>query len=162
LYPVVGAGALLGSVCGSLLASRILAFAGARSLLLAGAAGLAVAAVVFKALLRVPPAPPAAEPRRAGARLIQSQPYLRRLILLALATSATVTVVDSLFKSAAAARMSGAELGHFLATMYAVLPALALVFQLGLASFLLRRFGPVATVGTLPALLAPLGIAAAA
>jgi AAA family ATP:ADP antiporter len=159
LYPLVGAGALLGSASGSAAAARLVGAAGPRPLLLASAAALAVAAAVVTTFLRAPSAP--SDAPRAAAGLIQTQPYLRRLILLALAAAATVTVVDYLFKSAAAAHLHGAELGAFFATVYAVLPALALVVQLALAPLLVRRLGAVGTAGALPVALLPLGVAAA-
>src|SRR5262249_55452616 len=130
LYPLVGAGALVGASLGALAAAALLHYIHPRALLFVAAAIFLGTAFLVPAFGRPSTAAaPAEEPGHnvaVGARLLASQTYLRRLLLLTLATTVTVTVVDYLFKSGVAAAVPPHELGRFLAKTYAVLPAVAL------------------------------------
>lgn len=162
LYPLVGAGALVGAALGSLAADRLLHVMPPRGLLLVAAAVLAGTALVVpilgKAAGKDEPSAPDGRVGQ-GARMMASHIYLRRIFLLTLVTMTTVTIVDFVFKSAVAANVAPDHLGRFLAKTYAVLSGVALLVQLAVAPWLVARFGVVAALVALPIALVGGGVA---
>jgi HEAT repeat protein len=67
-------------------------------------------------------------------------------------------MTDYLFKSVAAQRIPKEELGAFFARTYAILNAIALVVQVGIAGLLIRRLGVLASLAVLPLCLAAGGL----
>ena len=79
--------------------------------------------------------------------------YVRLVTLLIAASTMTLLCIDYVFKASAARELDSAELGVFFARFYAILNLVAFVFQLALATQLLRRLGVLAAVAILPMLL---------
>jgi HEAT repeat protein len=160
VYALIGAGGLLGATAGSVLAAGLLEVMGAAELVLV-AAGVFAMTSTAPGFVRVPPAEET--PRRAdagdeaatrgGLSFLRAHPYLRRLALIVIVSTVTVTVADFLFKSVVASEVSPDNLGTFFAQFYAGLNAAALIVQLGLASWLLRTIGVSRTLTVMPALI---------
>ena len=158
VFGVVAAGGLIGATTGSFIAERIVDVSEPRHLLLAAAGLMVVAAFapsLWGAIERLP------ETRRVrgqgtgtGVRLLRSQPYLRRLLLIVLASTVALTGVDYLFKSVVAETVSNEGLGEFFARFYLALNFLGLVFQLALSAWLVRVLGVNRALLALPAVLA--------
>jgi AAA family ATP:ADP antiporter len=156
LFGFIGAGSVLGAVAGAAAAAALTRSFSARHLLAVGAGVLAATALGPAALLRSPPSSaPRAGARtsfRADLRDVAAHPYVRRILVLVLVATVTVTCVDYLFKAAVAERISKDALGSFFATVYTVLNAIAFVVQIGAVSLLLRLLGVQRTVLIMPAL----------
>lgn len=152
VYPWIGVGGLLGATVGSGLAASLLLELRPRFLLLLGAGLYAVAAVVA----RIEPGEVATRPSFVVAPVRNAREprqYLRLLVIAAVLASATFTVVDYLFKSTVAATVPQAELASSFARAYTVMNLLALVFQVVVAPFILRRAGTPVAAMLLPTLL---------
>jgi AAA family ATP:ADP antiporter len=85
---------------------------------------------------------------------ILASPYLRRMALLMVLSTATLLSVDYVFKSSAAHVIPPAELGRFFAGWYAVFNGASLFVQIFLTSRMLRQLGVVAALVLLPMLIA--------
>ncbi len=152
LFGAIGAGGVIGAVCGSAGAIVVLRVLPVQSLLLVGALVFVATAI---ALTLHPPreSEPAASIRRrsvGGLPLITKQPYLMRVAALVVLSTLALLVLDYVFKSAAARAMTKAELGPFFARYYAILNSAALGMQLFVAGRLMRRVGVVAALAILP------------
>lgn len=151
LFPLIGAGGLVGATLGSAGAGVLLAlFDGDGRLLIAVAGGLFVVAAVVPlgfAAPRVVEAPRRRRGRPPAAqgvlRLLVSDRYLLRLFIMVLVSAVLLTGIDFLFKStvASAAQQSGWALGPFFARFYAAVAVVALLVQLVVAPRLLRAVG---------------------
>ncbi|MBK6689830.1 MAG: HEAT repeat domain-containing protein [Deltaproteobacteria bacterium] len=86
-------------------------------------------------------------------RELRARPYLGRLVVLVGLSTGAVLVADYLFKSVVAKSMPAADLGAFFAVAYAVMNTIALVVQLFLSQYLVRRLGVIAAFGILPSFL---------
>lgn len=84
---------------------------------------------------------------------LRTWPYLRRLVALIGVSTAAVLAADYLFKSTVARSLPAEQLGSFFATAYTVMNATALIVQLVLAQYLVRRIGIIAAYCVLPTLL---------
>jgi ATP:ADP antiporter, AAA family len=76
-----------------------------------------------------------------------------RITLLVVLSTAAVLAVDYLFKQSVAANVAPSDLGRYLARYYALLNAVALVIQLFVSSFLVRRMGVTSALLLTPTLL---------
>ncbi len=143
LFGIMGAGGALGLSIGSALsawlATRPVSSPG---LLLVAAAILAVS-VVPALLLRGGGNPGDEQPEALPPpyRVMKQEPHARRLFLLVLTSTATVTIADYLFKTSVAASVSRDRLPAFFGTFYALVAIADLLIQLGLSAWFLRRFG---------------------
>lgn len=94
------------------------------------------------------------EPKaKADGSPFEREPLLTRIAILVALATATVLVVDYLFKLKVARTVPPAELGQFFARFYTGLNALSIVVQLGVAGWLVRRVGVAAALGFTPFLL---------
>jgi ATP:ADP antiporter, AAA family len=159
LYALIGAGGLLGATCGALAAASLLQKVDARDLILFASAAFAVSALgpryISGGERDAPPrsVPADESPTRGGLAFLRGHPYLRRLALLVLLSTITVTLADYVFKATVAARVEPDELGTFFGQFYASLNAVALLVQLSLAPWLLRNAGVNRTLSVMPGLL---------
>ena len=154
LYGFIGAGSVLGGVLGAVLARLSISLMSPRSAVLL-AAGIFVLAAVPCLVITVPreeKAPKrrgrgheADEPRRpvsATVGLLWENAFARRVLVIVLVSTVTVTIADYLFKSQIAESITDTRLlGKYLSTFYAVTNALALVTQLAIAPWVFRRAG---------------------
>jgi hypothetical protein len=175
LFGPIAAGGIAGAVCGAGGAAIALSVVPVGSLLLASAA-LFLATAVFlttfdvaaheapeeiakvsdtapPSVREVAPASTAALERESTIGMIARHPYLRRMALITVLSTAALLVTDYLFKSVASQRVPAAELGAFFARTYAVLNAVSLAVQLLLAGRILRQLGVVPALFLLPLLL---------
>jgi hypothetical protein len=159
LYNVVWTGSLLGASAGALVARYVAQHASASTLVLASAVLLAAtAALPAMALGRsARRGPPSSSPRAPmtlaeGVRLLQREPYVRRLAVLVLVSTVALTLADYVFKSAVARAVPGEELGAFFGGFYTVLNLLALFAQVAIGSWLFRVVGLHRALWILPAL----------
>ncbi|HEX7671219.1 MAG TPA: hypothetical protein VF395_16610 [Polyangiaceae bacterium] len=157
IFSVVGAGGLAGAVAGAALAGALLLTLPARSLLLVAGGILAVTALLPllfsqaeapRGTSRRPP-----PPSLSWLGLVRGEPYLQRLLWVALASSVLVTGVDFVFKATASVDLAPDQLGPFFARYYASIGIIALLVQLFLAPRLLRLFGVNGSLLVLPTLL---------
>lgn len=155
LYGFIGAGAVLGGVVGAVAARLSISLLSPRSAVLL-AAGLFVLAAVPCLIISLPVEAKAPKrrgkrhdhdddvkrPIRATAELLWENAFARRVLLIVLVSTITVTVVDFLFKSELAREITDTRLlGKKLSTFYGVTNTLALVAQLAIAPWVFRRAG---------------------
>ncbi len=154
LYGVIGAGAVLGGVVGAVLARLSISMMSPRSAVLL-AAGIFVLAALPCLVISLPPG--AKAPKRRGKRqddhavrrpmsatveLLWENAFARRVLLIVLVSTITVTIADFLFKAELAREFTDTRvLGKKLSTFYAVTNSLALVAQLAIAPWVFRRAG---------------------
>lgn len=161
LFGPVASGGVLGAVAGATAAMFALKFLDVTTLLLAASglflltAGLLTIGTPDESKAPVNAPPPAVAPmldlKPAG--LFKKHPYLVRLALLAAISTAALLATDYLFKSVLAETQKIENLGEFLARYYAVLNAIALVVQVGIAGRIVRRQGVFVASTVLPTLL---------
>jgi ATP:ADP antiporter, AAA family len=170
LFAPISSGGVLGAVAGAGAAFAIVRAAPVEQLLLVSAGIFLVTAFVLTTLrnddAEVAPLAVAApddedEAARRGGLIaeIRRWPYLGRLVGLIGVSTAAVLTADYLFKSTVARTLPAAELASFFATAYAAMNAVALVVQLVLAQYLVRRLGILAAFCVLPVLLVAGGAA---
>src|SRR5690606_29247896 len=155
LLGLVSSGGVLGAVAGASLAIAVLEVLPVRQLLLLAAGCFMLAAMQLTSVDDEVEVSHARRPlvERGALRLLREQPYLVGLaVLLGLSTSALL-ITDYLFKSVAARSFEAGELGRFFAVYYAALNGVALVVQLVLSGYLVRRLGVIAAFLVLPLLL---------
>jgi AAA family ATP:ADP antiporter len=182
LFALIGTGSVLGAIAGSGLAQIVATMWTPRALLLCASATLAASALGPLLLTRTadgapetgrqrapradaarsgeaahPPASPAL--RRSfevadSLRLVWRHPYARRLALLVLLSTVTLTMVDYLFKSWLARTVSAAQLGYVFATAYFILNCFSLLAQIALVGVLTHTLGVSRVLAILPALIA--------
>jgi ATP:ADP antiporter, AAA family len=161
----IGSAGVLGGTLGALGAAGVLVLAPVRSLLLVSAAIFLVAALVLLATLRtrdVPGARPAAErspPLSQSTRAIRTDPFLTRIALLVVVSTAAVVTLDYFFKWTVAQTVPHEQVPRLVARYYAVLNVLSLVVQLFVSSALVRRAGVANAMVLTPLLLLGGGIA---
>lgn len=164
LFAPISSGGVLGAVAGASAAVAILRHRPVPQLLLVSAAIFLITAFLLTTLRNDDAAAPVAEaePAREGEGEPVRQglfaemgrwPYLSRLVGLIAISTAAVLGADYLFKSTVARSLPAAELGSFFATSYMAMNAAALVVQLLLAQYLVRRLGILAAYCVLPVLL---------
>lgn len=163
LYPIIGAGAVVGGITGAGFAALIATQLPASFLVLAAAATFGATS-----LLR-PAAPPRdAEVTDAGdlplntaVRLVLARPYLVRVVGLLFLAAVTFTLVDFVFKSVVDRSIAPENLDEFFALTYLGLNLLSLLVQVGIAGWLIRRLGVNRAMAVVPFLIlvASLGVA---
>lgn len=165
LFGFVGAGGVLGATAGAATARAVAGAMDTRHLLVAACALFAAAIIparVVEARAADPAKPKATQAVRptarggeglwADARATARDPYLSRILLLALVATVCLTFVDYLFKLVVAREVPKEALGTTFATIYTVMNAVALVVQLGLVSTALRVLGVHRALAILPLL----------
>jgi ATP:ADP antiporter, AAA family len=155
LGPVATAGALGGAV-GSGAAAGLLNVVHIKALLL-------ISAFVFAGASAVVAWAPAGEARKAPVtpgvqaqkplQIGRAEPFVRRIAVLAVASTAAVVTLDYFFKWSVARNVSHEHVAHFIATFYAALNGVALLTQLLGTGALVRRVGVAAALVVTPFLL---------
>jgi uncharacterized protein YjbI with pentapeptide repeats len=160
LFGLIGSGSVLGAVLGAGLARLLVHSADVRVLLVASVVLLATALgpAVWLARLAASNSTPASQSApsllEADLSLVRDSPYLRRVLAIVLISTIALTLVDYLFKSAAAARCGSIEeLAAFFASTYFVLNLLALMVQAIGVGWLLRLLGVHGSFLVLPVML---------
>ena len=158
VYGLIGAGGLIGATTGSITSAALLQWMDTRSLLLAASLGLVITGIFPLFLSSTQQSPltksfPEKNSPMGTWQVFVQQPYLRTLLFIVFLGTVTVTFVDLTFKTVLAEKVSPEKLGTTFAGLYAVLNATALIVQLTLAPFLIRRLGVYRAVGVLPCLL---------
>ncbi len=162
LFPIFGAGGILGSVVGGLLTPFLARLVGAENLLLVWAGGLVIAAALCRVALDAGTAERPAPSHRRGALLRDIREgfgFVRRSRLL-MAMAAAAVLFSVLFYSlflpfatAATARFTDAdELAGFLGLVGAVVAGTAFLLSMVLTNRLFARFGVPTMILVLPLL----------
>lgn len=166
LYPIIGAGSVVGALAGSALASALAGVVRADILVLVAAGGFAIAAVLARTLSFHPTTAEATatEPRPAldrslsDAALFARHPYVRRVGIFVVVSAATFTLGDFAWKSTVASSVPPEALARTIATLSLVANVLSLGGQLMLAPWIFRRFDVGVALAVLPVLLAISGV----
>lgn len=167
LFALIGTGSVAGAIAGSALAQVLASRLPTQHLLGAAAASLLAASVVPFILTRHTGgehtrATAGQEPDNAGSKAIDltepirvawSSPYTKRLAILVMVSTITLTVVDYLFKSAMADTVPASQLGYVFATTYLILNVFSLLAQVLLVGVLTRTLGVSRVLALLPLLL---------
>ncbi len=159
VYAFIGAGGVLGAVVGSAAARGVTAVAESRHLILAACVPLVASGLASIAVLGASAAAPEVEVEGAPAAppptsrdLLQADPYVARLTLLALVSTIVLTGVNYLFNSAVVHHIEPAKLGKFFATLNIAENGLGLVAQVFLVPWLLRVLSVSRALTILPGL----------
>jgi AAA family ATP:ADP antiporter len=162
LGPIAAAG-VLGGTLGSTAAAGLLTVLHVKALLLVSA-GLLTAASLVILWGRRPELPGATEPPAARIRqspeMLKAEPFLRRIALLVVTSTAAALAVDYFFKWSVARSVAPEHVATFVARYYAVLNVLSLATQVLVSGALVRRMG-VATAMVVTPLLFATGAAGA-
>lgn len=158
LFAPISSGGVLGAVVGASAAIGVLRTRPVQQLLLVSAGIFLITALLLTTLRNDEAAAPVAvagddAPPEGLIAELRRWPYLGRLVGLIGVSTAAVLAADYLFKSTVARNLPAAELGSFFATAYTAMNAAALVVQLLLAQYLVRRLGILAAYCVLPTLL---------
>ncbi len=157
LLGIVGAAGVLGAVLGSTAAAALLALMPVKALLLVSSGTLLVTA----AMLLWKPTPeqspghvrPEVLPLRRGTAALREEPFLRRIALLVVVSTAAALFLDYFFKWTVVRTVPHAQIAGFVARYYAWLNGLSLLAQLFVTGALVRRVGVATTMVVTPALL---------
>ena len=153
-FGFIGTGGLVGAVAGSTGARVLLQFASPALLLPAAAALTFAAALLSATAIRPGPTGPAAEPETPVARAVPAElrqdPYLRSLAVLALLTAVSATALDYLFKAAVVSSTAPPRIPRVVANVNMAQSVLALLMELLLVRWLLRRAGVTRSLALLP------------
>jgi AAA family ATP:ADP antiporter len=145
LLRFVGAGGVLGGALGSWVSAALLSFVHSRTLLLfAAGVFLFTSLLVFFGIPAVgDPAPAAAgvPASRRGMDVLRAEPFLRRIALLVVVSTAAALFVDYFFKWTVARTVPHHEIARFVARTYAWLNLLSLLAQILVTGALVRRVG---------------------
>jgi len=143
LGPIGGAG-VVGGALGSVAAAAILMVTRVKDLLLVSAAVFLVtgALLAWTRAGEAPVAPPP-PPRRSRrpTEAIRTDPFLGRIALLVVVSTAAMVTIDYYFKWTVAQTVPHEHVARLVARYYAVLNGLALVVQLFVSGALVRRIG---------------------
>jgi AAA family ATP:ADP antiporter len=156
LGPIAAAG-VLGGTLGSTAAAGLLAVLPVKALLLVSAGLLASASLVILWGRRPePPGPtaPAAARIRQSPEMLRAEPFLRRIALLVITSTAAALAVDYFFKWSVAQSVAPEHVATFVARYYAVLNVLSLVTQVLVSGALVRRMGVAMAIVVTPLLFA--------
>jgi AAA family ATP:ADP antiporter len=166
LLGIVGAAGVLGGAVGSAAAATILIVLHTRSLLLVSSGVLLVTVIVLVWMPDgehgPPPRPTALLPSRRDAADLRAEPFLRRIALLVVVSTAAALLLDYFFKWTVARTVPHDEIARFVARYYAWLNGLSVVAQLFVTGVLVRRIGVATTVIVTPFLLLLGGVGALA
>jgi AAA family ATP:ADP antiporter len=145
LFGPIGSAGVVGGALGASAAAALVSWVTIRSLPLIAATLLAAAAVIALSIAPPPPKLRAAEQPKVKlvtlARTFSAEPFLMRVGILVVLTTATALAIDYFFKWTVARSLPHAARGVFVARYYAVVNGAALVVQLFLGSALVRRLG---------------------
>ncbi len=169
LFGPLAAGGVLGAVAGASFAVATLEYIEVRDLMLVAAGLFMATAMVLTGETIDAPSQVSLEeaeekPRSTIARELtyfKENPYLLRLALLIAISTAAVLVTDFIFKAHTAAQFQSnpEQLGLFFARYYAILNAVALLVQILLASYIVKKAGVLMAFMILPLLLTVGGVA---
>ena len=166
LFPLVASGTVAGSLVGFGSGGLLAAHFGPRALLVGSATAFLASAAVAVAWWYVPapvervgdepPASSAADVEHGWQHLSLAvrHPYVRRLALLLLVASVSVTLSDYVFKSAVSQAVPGPHLGTFLATAYFAFDLVALLLLLIAVAPAVRTLGAPGALAVRPVCLA--------
>ncbi len=154
VYAAIGVGSIAGAIAGNALASALGSRIAPEWLLAVATIGLTITAGTALALRAATSSEPTSTARREGlatsAAYIASDPFARRIVLVALTSAMVITLADYLFKSTIAAEIPREQLGSYFARVYLALNALSLVSQAFLAHVAIRRLGVPVAAAVLP------------
>jgi ATP/ADP translocase/HEAT repeat protein len=155
LGPIAAAG-VIGATLGSSLAAALLMVLRVKALLLVSGGILMLAVAVVSYRMRpealVPPVPDRSTKLIESSEELRREPFLRRIALLVVASTAAAVAIDYFFKWTVARDVPPTEVARFVARYYAALNGLSLVAQVFVSGALVRRVG-VATAGIVTPLL---------
>ncbi len=159
LFPIIGSGSAVGALIGYAAAGAIARRAGAETLLWASGGIFLLSAagpLLFERsrthgrnVAEKPVAPPRPGVRDSVSTAVY-HPYVRRVALILLLSSVTVTLVDFAFKSTVARTIPADDLVLFFARFHLVFNAVSLMALLTVATPLVRRVGVTGTLAILP------------
>jgi AAA family ATP:ADP antiporter len=109
-----------------------------------------------------PPGPTGVLPSRRDADDLREEPFLRRIALLVVVSTAAALFLDYFFKWTVARTVPHHEIAGFVARYYAWLNALSVVAQIFVTGILVRRIGVATTMIVTPLLLLVGGVGALA
>ena len=161
----IGSAGVLGGTLGAFGAAAVLVVAPVRALLLVSAAIFLVAASVLIATMRTRGVPgperiAALSPAlRQSTRTLRTDPFLARIALLVVVSTAAVVTLDYFFKWTVAQTVPHDQVPRLVARYYAVLNGLSLVVQIFVSSALVRRAGVANAMILTPLLLLGGGVA---
>ncbi len=162
LFGPIASGGVLGGVAGATTAAAVVHAFPVTSLLPVAASFFVATAVVLTTIASeettLAESAGRASPGKSWGELFRENPFLTRIAAMVALTTASLLVVDYLFKSTAARALPAAELGSFFAKYYAAVNVLSLVVQLFVASRLIRRLGVIPSVAVMPFLLVGGGV----
>jgi ATP:ADP antiporter, AAA family len=166
LLGIIGAAGVLGGVLGATAAATLLVVVHTRGLLLVSS-GLLLVVVVVLAWMDpgehgAPPGPTGVLPSRRSAADLREEPFLRRIALLVVVSTAATIFLDYFFKWTVARTVPQHEVARFVARWYAWLNGLSFVAQVFVTGALVRRIGIATTMVVTPLLLLLGGVGALA
>ncbi len=154
----IAAAGVLGASLGSAAAAGLLVVLRVKGLLLVAAGILVVASLVItfseRVESRAPPVPDRAAPLLQSSEAMKQEPFLRRIALLVVVSTAAALAVDYFFKWTVARNVAPAHVAPFVARYYAALNGLSLVTQIFVSGALVRRVGVTTAAIVTPLLLA--------
>jgi AAA family ATP:ADP antiporter len=154
LLGMVGAAGILGGVLGSTAAAALLTVVHTRALLLVSSGVLVATAGVLvwtpPGEQGLPPNPPDVLPSRRDATDLRQEPFLRRIALLVVVSTAASLLLDYFFKWTVARTVPHHEIARFVARYYAWLNGLSLIAQVFVTGALVRRIGVATTMVVTP------------
>ncbi len=165
LFGPIAAGGVIGATAGAAMAAGLIRTTPVTTLLPVGAAVflLTAGALSFMHTEEVRAAKVARSTALGWVKdvgLVVKDRYIGRVAIMTGLGTASVLVVDYLFKMVASKEVAPQDLGQFFATYYAVQNGVSLVVQIFLAGFIVRRFGVANALLGLPSLLAVSGAGA--
>ncbi|MEO7095639.1 MAG: hypothetical protein ABI175_20445 [Polyangiales bacterium] len=148
LFTPIATAGVIGGVIGSGAAALLVDVIPVSGLLLVASGILASTGL---ATLLAPRGERAPETRVAsGLSVFREEPLLRHIGVLVVLSTASLLVLDYVFKMRVARDVPAAELGRFFARFYTGLNALSIVIQVFIGGALIRRMGVVGAVGFTP------------
>ena len=165
-YGFIGIGSVLGAIAGAAFAAFLSAYFAPADVLLFAAGMMVLTGIYSSRNLHINETEPDAPAARGNTGLIRDgrelvrDPYIGRLIAIAVVGGLTLTAADYWFKAEVAQQISAEALGPFLGTTYASLSAIALIVQVFATGALLRWIGAPRVAFVVP--LVVLGASAAA
>ena len=158
LFGIIAAAGVLGGVLGSGAAAAALLVVPVRALLVL-ASGVFLVAWAAMRWIRTDEQRDRATPHRAAPladslRAFREQPFLKRIALAVVLSTATLLALDYCFKETVALTFPPERIGPFVARYYLALNALSLVVQLFLSTSIVRRLGVPSAIALTPLLLA--------
>lgn len=155
LFGLIAAAGIVGGVVGSGSATAALLVVPVRALLLVSAAVFVAAVAALARLRAFDRWPPARTNRPApvttSIRTLREEPFLLRVALVVLLSTATLLTIDYLFKSTVARTLPPGQVAPFIARFHLALNVLSLIVQVFVGSAIVQRFGTLTAVVLTPA-----------